>query len=273
LAALLADETVEVSARRALEQIPGKAADTALIDALERVPPKLRIGVINSLVERRTPEAVSVLSARINDADVGAAAAAALGKIATDECARVLREALGKASDSQRTPIAEACLACADRLGGSNPVALCKAVEGVDAGASVRAAAWLMRARASDASSVEEAARVLHSEDRLMREAALRLLREAGGASATHVLTNAIEDAEPGALVTILAALSDRGDVNASKAVLPLAAHAEPAVRVAAIKALARVGDLDAASVLLDRAAHAASAHKPSGRPHAARPA
>ncbi|MCX5758382.1 MAG: ThuA domain-containing protein, partial [Candidatus Hydrogenedentes bacterium] len=262
LAALLADETVEVSAQRALEQIPGKAADAALLDALDRVPPKLQIGIINSLGERRTPEAVPALSARIDDAGTGVAAAAALGKIATDECAHVLREALAKASNSQRTPIAEACLACAERLGGYNPVALCKAVEGVEAGGPVRAAAWLTRMRASDASSVDEAARALQSEDRLMREAALRYLRETHHASATDALAKALTDAEPGMLVMLLAALSDRGDASAAKDVLSLATHADPAVRIAALKALARVGNADAASVLLDRAAHAKDAER-----------
>ncbi len=268
LAALLNDEAVETSARRALEQIPGNAADKALLDALPNASAKLAVGIINSLGERRTRGAVPVLAERLKNsgADIAMASAVALGKIGVKECAGPLREALAKAPVERRAAFAEACMACAATLRGSEAKALYKSVEDAKVDASTHAAAWLARATMSGTTCVGEAAQAVKGEDRLLREAALRYLRETKGEAATRALTGLLKDANPGVLVLVLAALSDRGDTKASKEVLPLATHAEVAVRIAAIKALASVGTEEAVPVLLDRAAHADGAERDTAR-------
>ncbi len=268
IAALLSDEAVEPSARRVLEQISGDAADRALLDALSQASPKLAVGIINSLGERRTRGAVSVLVARLNDTDpeITTASAAALGKIGGKECAAPLREALAKAPAEQRAALAEACMNCAARLGGAEAGSLYKSIEDGEVDAPTRAAAWLARAKLSGAAGVAGAAQSVQGQDRLLREAALHYLREAPGPAATHTLTGLLKNAEPGLSVLVLAALSDRGDAKSSKEVLPLAGHAEEAVRIAAIKALARIGTAEAVPVLLERAAHAEGTERDAAR-------
>lgn len=268
LAAQLEDEVIEASARRALEQIPGSAADTALLAALERVSPRFIPGVINSLGERRVRSAVAALVARIEDPDaqIASSAVAALGKIGDSACVRALRDALGKATEARRAEIAEACLACAGIAGGREAKALCMAVEQAPLDAPHHAAAWLARVERSGASGVEEAARALTSEDNMMREAALRYLSEANGASATRALTRVLKNAEPGMAVSILGVLGERGDTRAARDVLALAAHSDPAVRLGALKALERVGTCDVVAVLLARAAETKDAEQEAAR-------
>ncbi len=82
-ARLLSDPKLAHYARTALEALPGPAADRALREALETLEGGLLIGAINSIGVRRDPEALAALAAlrRGDDADVAAAATAAIGRI------------------------------------------------------------------------------------------------------------------------------------------------------------------------------------------------
>lgn len=83
LAALLADESLTDSARYALERIPGRVAESALIGGLATTSGTARIGVINSLGVRGTRAAVSALRSYRNHPDdaTSDAARAALARI------------------------------------------------------------------------------------------------------------------------------------------------------------------------------------------------
>ena len=82
-ASLLSDPKLAHYARTALEALPGPAADRALREALGALEGGLLIGAINSIGWRRDPEALPALAAlrRGGDADVAAAATAAIGRI------------------------------------------------------------------------------------------------------------------------------------------------------------------------------------------------
>jgi HEAT repeat protein len=200
------------------------------------------------------------------DAEIATVSAAALGKIGSKKCAAPLREALAKAPVEQRAALAEACMAGAAGLRGSEATALFRCVEDADTNASIHALAWLARAKMSGTACVGEAAQAVKGDDRLLREAALCYLRETRGATATRALTGLLKNANPGVPVLVLAALSDRGDQNAAKEVLPMVTHAEQPVRIAAIKALAHMGTKEAIPVLLERAAHAEGAERDVAR-------
>lgn len=118
LARLLTDEDLSHPARIALERIPDAAAGDALRDALSKTKGKLLIGVINSLGERREPASTSSLLPFLSDSDqvIAGAAAAALGKIGGREAVRALVAARPTASPKLRPIIADALLACAERL-------------------------------------------------------------------------------------------------------------------------------------------------------------
>lgn len=118
LAALLMDENVSDAARLALERIPAPEAGQALIDALAGTTGRLRLGVIHSLGDRGQADAVAALTPLLTSADpaVVAAAANALGKLGGGDGPAALLAALVRASAANRPAIADACLACADRL-------------------------------------------------------------------------------------------------------------------------------------------------------------
>jgi len=118
LAKLLGQENLSHLARIALERIPGEAADAALLDALENVSNKLKVGVIHSLATRQTESAAATLQEYLSDSDpqVAAAATAALGAIATAEAAEALGAFQEKAPKQLRLAAADAYLACAQRL-------------------------------------------------------------------------------------------------------------------------------------------------------------
>jgi len=118
LAALLADETLSHMARYGLEPIPDPAVDDALRDALGQVKGRSLVGVIASLGVRRDPKAVGPLARMLHhsDADVAGAAARALGRIATPDAIKVLKEALAKVPAKLRPAVADGCLSCAEAL-------------------------------------------------------------------------------------------------------------------------------------------------------------
>jgi HEAT repeat protein len=118
LAALLADKDNSHMARYALERIPAPEAAKALEDALPKVNGALKIGVISSLGARRDAGSVPMLSALLSDSDnaIACAAVCALGDIANPEAAKALVEAAKKSPDGLKVSVADASLACAERL-------------------------------------------------------------------------------------------------------------------------------------------------------------
>jgi HEAT repeat protein len=127
LAALLPEKDHSHMARYALERIPAPEAAGALRDALPKVSPELKIGVISSLGARKDAGSVEALSALLADADaaVAAAAACALGSIRTAEAAKAL-SAAKPATDAAKQAANDASLACAEGLlaGGKKAEAL-----------------------------------------------------------------------------------------------------------------------------------------------------
>jgi HEAT repeat protein len=122
VATLLGDEKLSHMARYALERIPDPAAVEAMRDALPTIGGRQKVGVINSLGVRRDAKAVSALAKLLGDKDeeVAAAAAMALGSIGNSAAAEVLGTFRTQAPKSLQLVVADAYLACAERLLASN---------------------------------------------------------------------------------------------------------------------------------------------------------
>jgi len=120
LGKMLTGEETSDMARYALERIPGAAVDEALREALSGAKGKPKVGIINSLGQRRDKKAVPALAGLIGDSDevVAAAAAAALGRIADSLATKALAEAKDKTSGQVRMSVLDAYLRCADQLAG-----------------------------------------------------------------------------------------------------------------------------------------------------------
>lgn len=117
LAIMLFDEEASDMARYALERIPGKAVDDALGKALPKAKGKMKVGIINSMGQRRTGPA-GTLAKLIYDSDkmAASAAAAALGQIADVQATKALATAKSKTSGKLQMQVLDAYLKCADKL-------------------------------------------------------------------------------------------------------------------------------------------------------------
>lgn len=118
LASMLTDEKLSDMARYALERIPGRAVDVALIEALDKAEGNARIGIVNTLGQRRCAAAVPAIAKSANSADpvLAGAAISALGKIGSVEAAGVLSQAKDSAPANLKMAAYDACLKCADQL-------------------------------------------------------------------------------------------------------------------------------------------------------------
>ncbi len=136
LAALLPAEETSHIARYALERIPDQKAAGALRDALPKVSPKLKPGLIGSLGKRRDTRSIAAISKLLGDSDlqVARAAAHALALIGTPAAAKELNKFGKKTPANMRMPVADACLICAEQLLAdgqkSEAVALYKELQG-----------------------------------------------------------------------------------------------------------------------------------------------
>ncbi|MCE9553748.1 MAG: HEAT repeat domain-containing protein [Planctomycetes bacterium] len=117
LAELLPEKDHSHMARFALERIPAPEAAQAMREALPKVSPDLKIGVISSLGVRQDAASVTALEALLGDSNAGVAAAAAfaLGSIRTAEAATALASSK-PASEAAKAAVTDASLACAEGL-------------------------------------------------------------------------------------------------------------------------------------------------------------
>lgn len=118
LTPLLTDPAKAEMARYALSKIPGPAADEALRSSLAKATGNIRIGIINSLGQRRSASSVPALAplALSSDAGVAEAAAAALAQIADRPSLNALAAARAKATGLVKQRIDEEYGQCAGQF-------------------------------------------------------------------------------------------------------------------------------------------------------------
>jgi type 1 glutamine amidotransferase len=118
LAKMLAGEETSDMARYALERIPGSAVDEALRGSLRKAEGNVKIGIINSLGQRRDKGSVRNLRRILGrpNQEAATAAAAALGRIADSQAAEALAEAKNKAKGKLLSVVLDAYLKCADQF-------------------------------------------------------------------------------------------------------------------------------------------------------------
>jgi HEAT repeat protein len=257
LAKLLTDEQLASWARIALEAIPGKASDEALITASQSLNGKLLIGVINSLGVRHDVTSVAVLVKRLQDSDtdVASASAVALGKIGNKEASDTLRKSLAKAPEKVRSAIAEGCVLCAERY--------------LSQGESILATTMYDEVRAADVPKqrVVEATRgailarkekgipllleQIRSGDKKLFEVGLRTAREIPGREVGAAMVAELPKATPQRAALIVQALADmKGSVDLPT-IVKIASDGPKEVRLAAIGAIGRIGNASSVSPLL----------------------
>ena len=264
LAALLTDENLSHSARYALESMQASEAGAALCDVLGKTTGMTRIGIIDSVGQRREAKAVGALKALLGDADspTASAAASALGRIGTSDAGDALGAA--KPAASVRQAIDDALLVCAERLLAANAAqaaAIYRELDRSDAAPEVRMAAFRGVVLTSDAKTgLRLVLGALAGDQPAHAKAALQLARELKSPAAPAALATALPQLAPHVRIPLIEALAQRGDRSALVGTTPLFASDDPATRLAALKASASLGD---ASIATSLAGIAASAKGP----------
>ena len=118
LEALLPDKDVSHAARYALETMPYPSAGAALRNAMGKSDGLVKVGIINSIGQRRDAEAMAALAAALKDADpqVVGSTAVALGRIGGSEAARALTTARPTVPEKAKAAFDDGYLLAADSL-------------------------------------------------------------------------------------------------------------------------------------------------------------
>ena len=146
LAKMLPNKDDSHMARYALERIPSQQAAAAMRDALPNLDDSLKVGVIASLGVRGDAESIPQLAGYLGDADeaVAAAAAYALGDLATPAAAKALADNKPTGQPA-RFAATDASFACAEAMlaegKNSEALAIYKGFIGADHPKHIRLAA------------------------------------------------------------------------------------------------------------------------------------
>lgn len=251
---LLSDRQSAPAAREALERIAGAEAARALREAAGTLQGELRIGVIQSMGNRGDAEAVPTLAGLLNDTDAATvqAAASALARIATPAAADALRTARLKAPQALRAALADAHLACAERMlargDKASAASIYKLFYAPGEPPAIRAAALRGQIAAQPTLANALIKEAIDAGVPELGLAVASVVREFPKVGDTRVIAGAALRLPPDIQAVVIRALADRGDKGALDTARRGLGHENAAMRMASIAALGRLGeDLDAA--------------------------
>ncbi len=272
LAAMLTDPSTSDMARYALERIPGDAVDAALGEALPKAGSNEKVGIINTLGQRRNSASVAPLSRLILDANptVAASAVAALGHIAGPEATEALAAAIDGASGKLRLLVLDAYLKCADGLAGQGEPSRANAIyrqlytSGETGPVRLAALRGLVQTSPGDAGEIIMEALSRAEPD--LASVAIGLVRDLPGTENIAALVQQLPTLAAAGQVQLLTALDRRGDPAHLEAVVAATGSDDAQVRLAAIKALAPLGDRSTVDLLTRVAAAGLGAESEAAR-------
>ena len=256
LGKLLADEKTADFARYAMERMPAGKTDDVLIGAMAKAPGKAKIGIINSLGERRCAAAVEPMSKMLGDKDAATASAVicALGKIGGDAALKALDDAAAKASPEFQGVLADAQLACANQYRTDGAVDKAKAaytaISAKELPKHYKIAATRGLVLCAGDGAPAMVVDLLKNADVDMQELGAKLAREAKAPGMAAALAGVLASVAPATQVLVLGALGDLGDPAVVKEVSAAVESQDAAVKTAALKALGRVGNAESALVI-----------------------
>lgn len=261
LATLLNDQQTADMARYALERIPEPSVDRVLIEALRTKTGTMRVGMINSLANRKSHEAVPSIAPLLEDEDIQTAEAAAfaLGSIGGERASSRLSDVFGQSQGRMRLAIAQAWLDCADQDASEGKQDTAREVytrmysTDEESVLRVRALASLI-SMTKDMSLLSNA---LGDEDPRVQGCAAQMAVELPGTKTTASLSVLVRRTSSGVRPVLLRVLGDRGDRSALRTVKRWSQDRDDSVRLAALEALGKLGDVSCVTLLAKRLAHA----------------
>jgi HEAT repeat protein len=255
VAGLLSDTRLSHVARQVLLGMADAAVDQALQDALGKTEGSLRIGIINTLGDRRGRSCLKALAPLVDSGDKATAPAAlnAIGKIGGTEAADLLEGA--KITGPLKDAWARAVLQCASSVAVAGEPdraeKMYRALLEGDAPMPVRAGAFAALARMQKEQAVPLIIKTLSSSEAMLRQAAAGAVISVPGNASTRAFAKELPGCAAETKVVLLGALASRGDAEGlTEVVNQLAADGNQAVRGTALKALARLGDASSVPLL-----------------------
>lgn len=270
-------------ARRALEKNPDPSATEALLEKLASAQDAAwKIGLLNSLGQRRAAEAIERIAESLGEADpnVASAAASALANIGGAASAKALFGALNKPLGPVSVKVAQALIDIAQERAAHNDVVnagkLCVAVYNWatkltrDPNSpnpfSIRVAAINGLMTCDPDKAVGEIVNIIRDGDPRVGRVAVQVARQAPTTAPMRALARVLPELPPHYQVQVLGLIADRGDlssVDPAKKVL----HSDfEAVRLAAIDTLTEIGCDESAEALLDIAMNGSGAVQRAAR-------
>ena len=278
LASLLTDDKVSHMARYALEQIPAQEVDLALMKALSQTTGALRIGVVNSLGNRKVAAASDELIALLNDPDrtMVEAAATSLAMIDSEKGARAVARRLASSKGGLRDNLANIYLRFAFGFQSTgNPRAagaIYKQMYDAQEKPSVRATALRGLVELNPQRATALISDALQSNDKTIRLTAVLLARITPARGATKQLAACLPKLSPEMQICLIGALAERADASGIEDVFKAyAAKDDAAVRAVALTALGKVNDSSQLMFLLERAAATTGDERQAARDSLAR--
>ncbi len=250
-------------ARYALERMPSPAAGKALRDALAKTTGKTKLGIINSIAQRRDRKAVPALVALMDGTDTQLAIAAigALGKIGGPTATKELRKRRITLPEDRRRAWGPAFLNCTDMLRAEGKlqqaVTYYRLLAFGPESLPVRAAAFrslvLCNPPKAAALLLGELARSTSD----LRTTAIAVLRELPGDDVISVIAREYVKLSPESQIQVLQAFGRIGNRAALPAVLAAVSNPSADIRVTALEALGHLGDASHVALLAETAANA----------------
>jgi HEAT repeat protein len=249
LTTMLAEERDADLARQVLEQVPGPAAEKALLEALAKATGRLRLGLLDSLGRRRDAGAVPALASLLGDADLATvkAAAAALGRIGNAPAEAALRGA----STVPPAIIGAARLEAAAHLPAAEAIPVLRSLEGdTQLPLPVRTGAFRLLLDREPALAPERIREALVGPSAPRRAAALEALADRRDATHLPSVAALLANLDPVTAAGAIAALGRSGLADAVPAVLAATGHPDAEVRTEAVSAL---GSLPGSRAVVDK--------------------
>jgi HEAT repeat protein len=271
LAGLLTNEQLSLSARHALETMPGPEAENALIAALGQTSGLLKAGIVSSLGARHDEAAVPELAKLLSDsnAQIAAGSATALGEIATPGALAALEKQFKTSGTSAPDAVVDGCLRCAHHLllarNRRQAFSVYQEVYQRPTKEFFHVAAFRGMAQSSK-NGASFIANAITNGPAAIQMAAVQLVHEKDFSGRTKDIAALLPNANPLVQAALIDALNQRGDPAAVAQISRLAKNGETEVRVAALAALGSLGDDETVPLLVEIAATSGDAGQAAAR-------
>ncbi|NQT85517.1 HEAT repeat domain-containing protein, partial [bacterium] len=249
LAKMLVDPKLSHMARYALEPMPFPEAGTALRNALSTLKGDLLLGAIHSVGMRKDEAAVTSLTRLLGAPETAAAAAMALGRIATPEAAKALAAFRKTAKDRMVVFAGDASLRAARGLVARGEpklaAAICTELQAKSWPPHIRLGAFTCLLTADPAEAPARILQAVASDDPKLRATAIAQIPALKGKNVIAQFAAELPKSPPAVQALLLRALARRPDAKGAlgPVVTQLIQSPDADVRRIAVQTLGAVGD------------------------------